>query len=225
MQITDENLKKIIARNLFAARHLAAMTQRQAMSALYPAKKNTTKYANVNRISEYETGYREISALHLLKLCKKYGVSADYVLGFSCEPDLNEASRTMGHLYTATSEIVQESVDKMTIALTKKCSEFIATQPKHDACNVIDAAKNLISMVRNKQNIEDALRCLNAAIITYEQKQALRIRNFELEIANINDDDADNVKHFMQAKQVKKNNLVEHSQIRFADWHSLEQVE
>lgn len=35
--------------------------------------------------SEYEKGKRELPIRHLIKLCKLYNVSADYILGFTEE--------------------------------------------------------------------------------------------------------------------------------------------
>lgn len=220
--ITDENLKKLIAKNLVAARSLSGMTQSQAMNVLYPQKgKIKNRYNNTNRISEYENGYREISVIQLLKLCKAYGVSADYILGFSAEAELNEDSRTVGQLYNATNEMVQESVEKMTLVLTQKCSEFIAKQPSQNACLVIDAAKQLIKAVREKNGINDALNGLNHSLIEFEKKQAVQLRNFEMAISNIIEHENldGEIKHIMQCDKKIKNKIEQQGKIKFIDWH------
>jgi transcriptional regulator with XRE-family HTH domain len=63
----------------------------QIRELLENARKNQTEIAKIlgtsqSYYSEYELGKRELPIKHLIKLCRYYKVSADYVLGIKKAP-------------------------------------------------------------------------------------------------------------------------------------------
>lgn len=128
-KISDNDLKMLIAKNLLAARMTAGLTQSDAMAELYQCEKPYFKAAN--RMSELEKGTRVLDVIGLVRLCKLYGVSADYILGFTDEPELNEASRLMGHIHTAMTEVAAASIEQYAQNLTASCSKYLSLSLIH----------------------------------------------------------------------------------------------
>ena len=206
-KISDDDLKMLIAKNLLAARMTAGLTQSDAMAELYQCEKAYFKAAN--RMSELEKGTRVLDVIGLVRLCKLYGVSADYILGFTDEPELNEASRLMGHIHTAMTEVAAASIEQYAQNLTASCSKYLSKLPSPKHLAVIDVAMNVLKLMKESYNdlsgpLQMATRDLDSAILDYERKQRVKNRNFELAVLEIQEKDEHATKHVLQADVIKK---------------------
>ena len=206
-KISDDDLKMLIAKNLLAARMTAGLTQSDAMAELYQCEKPYFKAAN--RMSELEKGTRVLDVIGLVRLCKLYGVSADYILGFTDEPELNEASRLMGHIHTAMTEVAAASIEQYAQNLTASCGKYLSKLPSPKHLVVIDVAMNVLKLMKDGYNdlsgpLQKATSDLDSAILDYERKQRLKNRNFELAVLDIQSKDEHATKHVLQADVIKK---------------------
>ena len=205
-KISDDDLKMLIAKNLLAARMMAGLTQSDAMAELYQCEKAYFKAAN--RMSELEKGPRVLDVIGLVRLCKLYGVSADYILGFTDEPELNEASRLMGHIHTAMTEVAAASIEQYAKNLTATCSKYLSKLPSPKHLVVIDVAMNVLKLMKEGYNdlsspLQMATSDLDSAILDYERKQRVKNRNFELAVLEIQEKDV-TARHVLQADVIKK---------------------
>ena len=208
-KISDDDLKMLIAKNLLSARMTAGLTQSDAMAELYQCEKAYFKAAN--RMSELEKGARVLDVIGLVRLCKLYGVSADYILGFTDESELNEASRLMGHIHTAMTEVAAASIEQYAQNLTASCGKYLSKLPSPKHLVVIDVAMNVLKMMKEGYNdlsspLQMAANDLNNALVDYERKQRVKNRNFELAVMDIQNKDEHATKHVLQADVIKKNN-------------------
>ena len=206
-KISDDDLKMLIAKNLLAARMTAGLTQSDAMAELYQCEKPYFKAAN--RMSELEKGTRVLDVIGLVRLCKLYGVSADYILGFTDEPELNEASRLMGHIHTAMTEVAAASIEQYAQNLTASCGKYLSKLPSPKHLVVIDVAMNVLKLMKDGYNdlsgpLQKATSDLDSAILDYERKQRVKNRNFELAVMDIQSKDEHATKHVLQADVIKK---------------------
>lgn len=212
----EQKIRMMIAHNLVAARTIAKMRQTDVMQKLYPH----SNCKNTNRISEYESGYREVAASVLIKFCRLYQVSADFILGFSSEFDLQETAivKSAGYMYQGMFEIAHDSVERMTDYISKMCAKFISKAPTPSALCVIDAAKMTLKAFRDNKlqlddNTKEALSRLANAIRDYDCKQANQMQAFEMGFMSIQDDEGDFAKHCTQSEIIKNQYKVQYQQL------------
>lgn len=212
----EKKIRLMIAHNLVAARTIAKMRQTDVMQKLYPH----SNCKNTNRISEYESGCREVTASVLIKFCRLYQVSADFILGFSSEFDLQETAivKSAGYMYQGMFEIAHDSVERMTDYISKMCAKFISKAPTPSALCVIDAAKNTLNAFRkNKLQLDgetkEAIIKLANAVRDFECKQAAQTQAFEMAFLSIEDVDGGFAKHCTQSEIIKNQYKVQYQQL------------
>lgn len=183
----DEQQRKMIGKNLATARKLAGLTQIEVMGEVW------NRTSNKNRISELENGAVPISVELLIKLCLLYGVSADYILGFSVEPELDLNAGRAGHIYSHMKSLVEDMTKALCItaaqnmaAMPKPHAEAMADQARH-TCQ--EAAKVLHLLPESCQHLRAAILAQVEALRTFDRAVALQMRSMENAVTGIMDRD------------------------------------
>lgn len=75
------------------------------------SRMNVTRQA----VSRYETGERDIGPNEIRRLCEIFGVTADYLLGFSSVPSpaVSEEDAALLAAYHSAPESVREGIDTL----------------------------------------------------------------------------------------------------------------
>ena len=168
--------RRAIGRNLQAARNLAGLSQVQVMTAIWREKNPKQK----NRISEIESGQTLPDAELLQQLVKLYGVSADYILGLSVEPEIDETAGRVGYIYNGVKEIVGEAIQSFSERITIASSNYIKAMPKPHMIALLDQAKRVLS---NTNEIE--LKKLASMVRDTEVQLAVQMRGFETALSEL----------------------------------------
>lgn len=166
-----EQQKKVIASNLRAARKLARMKMDEVAKALY-GKHRLGK----NRLSEYENAVCIPNLTTLITLADIYGVSLDYIVGLSGEPEPDLDASRAAHIMANMTKIgnglmegiarlmagqVRKAPKGSTVALVEQAR--IVQRFAHNVIHYTDfmkttaGAKNLASAVESLGRIADDL--------------------------------------------------------------------
>lgn len=178
-----EQQRKMIGKNLAVARKLAGLNQIEVMERVW---KRTD---NKNRISELENGAVALSLDVLIQLCLLYGISADYILGFSVEPELDLNAGRAGHLYNHMKALVED----MTKALCITAAKNMEAMPRPQATALADharhtcqeAAKVLHLLPESCQHLRAAILAQLEALRTFDRSVALQVRAMENAVMGI----------------------------------------
>ena len=178
---------KMIGRNLAVARKLAGLTQLEVMERVWH------RTDNKNRISELENGAVPLSLDVLIHLCRLYGVSADYILGFSVEPELDLTAGRVGHIYNHMKILVEDMTKALCVtaaqnmaAMPKPHAQAMAEQARH-TCQ--EAAKVLHLLPESCQPLRAAILAQVEALRTFDRAVALQVRAIEQAITQVMDRD------------------------------------
>lgn len=175
----EQEIKKILGKNLRAARDNAAMTQEEVSQIIW-------KTGNRNRISEIENGKVNLSAMDLIMFHNLYGQSIDYICGLSIEPEMDALAGTVNHIVAQSKSMVDHLATQMAIVLTSTMKDAC----KSDMVALLDGASKLCEAVKNERDIHDmpytvgcALNNLLYAIKHIEQKQLMQDRAVQTQVA------------------------------------------
>lgn len=158
-----------VGKNLAKARRLSGRSQSQVMSEVFHL------IGQKNRISEIENGKMPDVDL-LQRLCHYYGVSSDWVLGFTAEPDLDHNASRAGILYGNMLQVLMPVVRNITLNLSHIGAKAIGGLPESSAMDLLDTAKALIDH-QSKSDISPELANLMHAV-----------RKIEINLAKNNSD-------------------------------------
>lgn len=136
MFIDSDEFRRLIGKNLQKARYLSGLTQIQAMQKIW---NRSPKDRNTNRLSEIENGDKLPSMEVVYKLAKLYGVSLDYIVGMSTEPDADLNASKAGFLMNGMHEMANEMMRNFMPLM----SRFVATLPRTEAVHLLEAAKSV----------------------------------------------------------------------------------
>lgn len=138
---TKRDLKSInvtIGLNLAAARRNAGMSQTEVMRAVWGVSNNR------NRISEIENGKHNLSLADLLIFQELYGQSMDYILGLSCEPELDALAGTVNHVVNQSRDLIE----MLTAELASVMVAHVKSISKDNTETLIDKVNSLVEAMQ-----------------------------------------------------------------------------
>lgn len=183
-KITDPKIRVLIGRKLALARENAELKQDEVAINLFGLEQK-------NRISEIENGRTLPDAELLMTMCKLYGVSADWILGFKIEPELDETASIAGILINSVGDTVFEQVYSITAQISMLYAQHIKSLPKTDVVKLIEAAKTVTQVyfqldTKAQSVIKPAMMELMECIRQYDRKLANQFNNLTRELDHIN---------------------------------------
>lgn len=184
---SDLDKRVMIGRNLCKAREMAKMTQSTVMQIVFDEPRQK------NRICEIETGKSLPDAELLHVLCKLYGVSSDWILGFTIEPELDETAARAGMLYNGLSETLGTMLQSLTTQLSLVGVRHIQSMPKPSMLALLDAAKKYIKNTQVNHESENYIAFLElmSCVREAEKNLAIQHRNLEMSLDDIANRDED----------------------------------
>ncbi|MBF7683000.1 helix-turn-helix transcriptional regulator [Acinetobacter sp. B5B] len=157
--------KILIGRRLAKARILVKLSQSEVMNRVF-CQSGKTKTANktsrANRISEIENGHKIPDAEILQKLCLLYGVSADWVLGFTIEPEFDRNSSRVGLLLNGVHDVTTRMIKEISQSVAEVGANYLGELPKSCHLELLDRAKILIA--HNQGEISDDMAKLMTCV-------------------------------------------------------------
>lgn len=184
---TPDDFKKLVARNLTIARRMAGLSQEEVMTHVWH------RSTNKNRISEIETG-RVIPSLQILyALSRLYGVSTDYVMGLSAEPELDLTAGRVGMLYGGMKEVFIDAAQSFAGQMCALGAMHIASMPKPQAIALLSDAKMVIKafdtagrakLLDDYPDLAQALFVLAHGARQMDQQLSIQMRSLEMRITD-----------------------------------------
>lgn len=157
---SNEGKRTLIGLKLCAARKLSKMTQTDVMLKIFNVKNPNQK----NRISEIESGKVAPDSELLQELCLLYGVSADWILGFTVEPEIDLTASRVGLLYNgmahALSPLVERIIEQVSGSFAEAGSQYLASLPNSGILALIQNAKNIINEINDGHVTKESLATL-----------------------------------------------------------------
>ena len=179
-----KEIKAMIGLNLAAARRNAGMTQTDVMKALW----NVTN--SRNRISEIETGKKDLTLIDLLLFHELYGQSLDYICGLSVESEIDMMAGTVNHMVTQSHAMIEMFTGELASAMVTHLKSIC----KNDHEALLDKAKTMADVVRSEQRLNKASPAIIRAasdllniIIDIEGKQARQLNAVDTQMMQIKD--------------------------------------
>lgn len=176
---TDYETRVMIGRNLARARVLSNFSQAKVMQAIFGTKNPKQK----NRISEIEHGRILPDAELLHQLCKLYGVSSDYILGFSCETALDPTVGRASMLYNSLSETLGDMLQSITSQLCLVGVRHINTLPACSVLALLDTVKQYLKTQRIDIDSPDYEQLIAMVKLVRQCETQLAIQERDMEIA------------------------------------------
>ncbi|MGC9655393.1 UNVERIFIED_CONTAM: helix-turn-helix domain-containing protein [Acinetobacter pittii] len=180
---SDLQRRVLIGRKLAMARDMAQLRQEDVALEIFGTP-------HKNRMSEIENGKLMPDAELLSVLCQKYGVSSDWVLGFTVEPELDKTASVAGILFNSLGDMMSEYTQAMAFQLSMAAAQHVTSFPKALTVQLLTASKELIQACLTKdQAFQDKvlpeLQTLMLIVRECEQNRAKQIRNLEMAIDDI----------------------------------------
>ncbi len=120
---SDLQRRVLIGRKLAMARDMAQLRQEDVALEIFGTP-------HKNRMSEIENGKLMPDAELLSVLCQKYGVSSDWVLGFTVEPELDKTASVAGILFNSLGDMMSEYTQAMAFQLSMAAAQHVTSFPK-----------------------------------------------------------------------------------------------
>ncbi|MHA3062012.1 helix-turn-helix domain-containing protein [Acinetobacter sp. ANC 4636] len=136
------------------------MTQTDVMLKVFNVKNPNQK----NRISEIESGKVAPDSELLQELCLLYGVSADWILGFTVEPEIDLTASRVGLLYNgmahALSPLVERIIEQVSGSFAEAGSQYLASLPNSGVLALIQNSKKIINEINDGHVTKESLATL-----------------------------------------------------------------
>ena len=161
---SNQAKREQIGQNLCTARRLAQLTQSDVMVRVFNVNNPNQK----NRISEIESGKVAPDTEVLQELCLLYGVSADWVLGFAAEPEIDLTASRVGLLYNgmahALSPLVERIIEQVSGSFAEAGSQYLASLPNSGVLALIQNAKKIIHEIQEGKVDDGSLSALMTTV-------------------------------------------------------------
>lgn len=161
---SNQAKREQIGQNLCTARRLAQLTQSDVMVRVF----NVNNLNQKNRISEIESGKVAPDTEVLQELCLLYGVSADWVLGFAAEPEIDLTASRVGLLYNgmahALSPLVERIIEQVSGSFAEAGSQYLATLPNSGVLALIQNSKTIINEINAGHVTNESLATLMTTV-------------------------------------------------------------
>lgn len=141
-----KEINVIVGMNLAAARRNAGMSQTDVMKAIWDVSTNR------NRISEIETGKKDLTLIDLLQFQELYGQSLDYICGLSVEPEIDMMAGTVNHMVTQSRSMI----DMLTGELAGAMVNHLKSICQNDYEALLGIAKELSDVVKSEHKLNRA---------------------------------------------------------------------
>lgn len=141
--VDQETRRCQIGKNLAYAREVSGLTQVDVIVKLFG-----TDNPSKSVISDMESGKRLPDADLLQRICLLYGVSADWILGFTAEVELDPNLGHAGVIYQKVHDLVSETAKSMTMKLCLVGAEHLQTLPKSQIILLVNHVKKLVAELR-----------------------------------------------------------------------------
>lgn len=183
----DPERRLMIGRKLALARDLAGLKQEQVMIKIFGSALDSKQK---NRISEIENGKSMPDAELLQALCELYVVSADWIIGFTTEPELDKTASIAGILFNSMGDMLNESINNAAAHLTMACAKHIASFPKAAQVALLQQSKALVKATRlldqeANDKIQPELAALMEVIRECDTNRAIQMRNLQMSIDDV----------------------------------------
>lgn len=180
---SDLQRRVLIGRKLAMARDMSQLRQEDVAMEIFGTP-------HKNRMSEIENGKLMPDAELLSVLCQKYGVSSDWVLGFTVEPELDKTASVAGILFNSLGDMMSEYTQAMAFQLSIAAAQHVTSFPKALTVQLLTASKELIqACLTQDQSFQDKvlpeLQTLMLIVRECEQNRAKQIRNLEMAIDDV----------------------------------------
>ncbi|MBF7695868.1 helix-turn-helix domain-containing protein [Acinetobacter rathckeae] len=170
----------LIGRRLAKARILVNLSQSEVMRRIFSIP---TSAKRANRISEIENGHKIPDAEILQKLCLLYGVSADWVLGFTIEPEFDRNSSRVGLLLNGVHDVTTRMIKEISQSVAEVGANYLGELPKSCHLELLDRAKILIA--HNQGEISNDMAKLMACVRECEVSLAREQQGYYKELDDI----------------------------------------
>lgn len=188
-------LFRVIGHNCKTVRVTNGMTRASVMRTIWNYE-NNQKFNN--RVSELESGTKKIDVHTLYRFCVEMNCSADYLLGLSTEMESdNLEAKTAGRIFQSIRSAVLDATDDICTSVSKTIRHLPPYQGellKSSARNVIDIVLELkhdLAFRGQYGELIDAVQELNNNVMGFERYTSRQLRQVELSMIDILDDDDD----------------------------------
>ena len=185
---TDMNLRVFIGRKLALARNLANLKQEEVMISVFGVSSDSKQK---NRISEIENA-RTLPDCELLHvLCSLYGVSSDWILGFTLEPQVDKNHARAELLFNRNAETLGDLFHALTAKVTAVCAEKMNELPNSSMLQLLHDTKNFLHIYTENKDLKDsisfqaALVDMRTTVRECERTLAIQERDFDMAMGNI----------------------------------------
>ncbi|MEC7120784.1 MAG: helix-turn-helix transcriptional regulator [Pseudomonadota bacterium] len=191
----------MLGANLAHARRLAGYSQLDVMRIIWQETGNQK-----NRISEIESGKSLPDAELLSDLCRLYSVSADYICGFSAEPEIDQTAGRVGMIYTGLTEIATSATQQMIESLSRLSANYIAVMPKPHTMALLDAAKTVRQkfIEEDRDKIQQQYPALSQSLFEmfkiaqeFDRSQAINLTGYETALDEVLQQHSDDPRHYL----------------------------
>lgn len=204
----DLTRRAMLGANLAHARCLAGYSQLDVMRIIWQETGNQK-----NRISEIESGKSLPDAELLSDLCRLYSVSADYICGFSAEPEIDQTAGRVGMIYTGLTEIAATATQQMVENLSRISASYIAAMPKPHAMALLDAAKTVWRDFSTEPHdkirqqypvISQSLFEMFKIAQEFDRSQAINLTGYELALDEVLQRNSNDPRHFIATDAIPR---------------------
>ena len=179
-----KEINVMVGLNLRAARRNAGMSQTDVMKALWNVSNSR------NRISEIETGKKDLTLIDLLLFHQLYGQSIDYICGLSVEPEVDMMAGTVNHLVTQAHGMIEMLTGELAGVLVTHLKSIC----KNDHEALLESVKTLIDVVKSEDKLNRASPSIVAAssnlagiVAAIDAKQARQVKAVDTQMTQIVD--------------------------------------
>lgn len=160
----------LIGRKLAKARILVKLSQSEVMSRIFSVPISAKR---ANRISEIENGHKIPDAEVLQKLCLLYGVSADWVLGFTIDPEFDHNASRVGILLNGVHDVTTRMIKEISQSVAEVGANYIGQLPKSCYLELLDRAKILIAHHQGEitDDIANLMACVRECEVLLAREQ------------------------------------------------------
>lgn len=183
----DVERRRIIGKNLATARKLSGLSQSDVMLHVWGEENTRQK----NRISEIENGADTLPDAELLcVLCQLYGVSADYILGFSVEPEIDMTAGRFGVMYNGLRSTLTDHLESVVEELSRIGAQQMAQFPKPSMMGMLHAGKDVYREFDKQRELvptalAQAIGRLFQEIRHCDQQMAVTMNHYDMLIGDI----------------------------------------
>ena len=208
---TDLEKRVLIGRKLALARERRGLLQHEVALELFGVEQK-------NRISEMEHGKTLPDAELLQVMCSMYRVSADWVLGFTINPELNETESVAGILFNSVGDLLSENLNAVTAQISLLCAKHITSFPKALELQLLEqskaVAKQFLQLDREQpEKLQPVMMDLIKTIQECEKDRAVQFNHIAKGLEDITDRDEDEIqeKILQDLKSQRKTRFVQTS--------------